>query len=122
MGQFYGGTVWDPVLILAQILTLQCLFYVTLGVFLFILVGASLRLSTSWSVHILNNPCERHWLRAGPYVPHLSLTYALSSEWVHFGTFTCWMVVLASVCTALACAVYLLFVVRCRDPEQAKLM
>jgi hypothetical protein len=31
--------VWDPTLIISQILTLQCLLYLTLGVFLAILLG-----------------------------------------------------------------------------------
>ncbi|KAL0310261.1 UNVERIFIED_CONTAM: hypothetical protein Scaly_2946400 [Sesamum calycinum] len=36
---FYGAVVWDPWLIVAQIVCLQCLYYLTLGVFLSILVG-----------------------------------------------------------------------------------
>lgn len=36
---FYGATVWDPVLIVAQIITIQCLFYVSLGLLLWILLG-----------------------------------------------------------------------------------
>ncbi|XP_077212258.1 uncharacterized protein LOC143858777 isoform X2 [Tasmannia lanceolata] len=36
---FYGATVWDPWLIIAQIVCLQCLYYLTLGLFLSILVG-----------------------------------------------------------------------------------
>ncbi|XP_062155936.1 uncharacterized protein LOC133863835 isoform X2 [Alnus glutinosa] len=36
---FYGSVVWDPWLIVAQIVCLQCLYYLTLGVFLTILVG-----------------------------------------------------------------------------------
>jgi hypothetical protein len=35
----YGMQVWDPVLIIAQIISLQCLFYLTLGVFDAILIG-----------------------------------------------------------------------------------
>ena len=31
--------VWDPVLIISQIVSLQCLFYLTLGVFDAILIG-----------------------------------------------------------------------------------
>lgn len=37
---FYGTAVWDPVLIVAQIVTLQCLFYLSLGALLFLFVGA----------------------------------------------------------------------------------
>lgn len=36
---FYGAVVWDPWLIVAQIVSLQCLYYLTLGVFMEILVG-----------------------------------------------------------------------------------
>lgn len=36
---FYGKVVWDPFLIVAQIVCLQCLYYLTLGVFLALLVG-----------------------------------------------------------------------------------
>jgi len=36
---FYGSNVWDPVLISAQILTIQCVFYLTFGLALWMLVG-----------------------------------------------------------------------------------
>ncbi|KAK4410569.1 protein SYS1 [Sesamum angolense] len=36
---FYGAVAWDPWLIVAQIVCLQCLYYISLGVFLSILVG-----------------------------------------------------------------------------------
>ncbi|RYQ91455.1 hypothetical protein Ahy_B09g097332 isoform B [Arachis hypogaea] len=36
---FYGVVVWDPGLILAQIVYFQCLYYVTLSFFLAILIG-----------------------------------------------------------------------------------
>lgn len=36
---FYGTIVWDPWLILAQIVCLQCLYYLTLGFFTVLLVG-----------------------------------------------------------------------------------
>jgi hypothetical protein len=36
---FYGSVSWDPWLIVAQIFCLQCLYYLSLGVFLTILVG-----------------------------------------------------------------------------------
>jgi len=38
-GGFYGTTVFDPILIVAQIIVLQCIWYLTLGVFLQILRG-----------------------------------------------------------------------------------
>lgn len=36
---FYGAVAWDPWMIVAQIVCLQCLYYLTLGLFLGILVG-----------------------------------------------------------------------------------
>lgn len=38
---FYGATIWDPVLIIAQIVAIQCLFYVSLGLLLWVLLGTS---------------------------------------------------------------------------------
>ena len=36
---FYGATVWDPWLIITQIITVQCLFYLSFGLLLYILLG-----------------------------------------------------------------------------------
>lgn len=36
---FYGAMIWDPWLILAQIVCIQSLYYVSLGVFLWAFVG-----------------------------------------------------------------------------------
>ncbi|GJM94019.1 hypothetical protein PR202_ga10630 [Eleusine coracana subsp. coracana] len=36
---FYGAMVWDPWLIVSQIVCIQCLYYLTLGVLMSILVG-----------------------------------------------------------------------------------
>lgn len=36
---FYGAVVWDPWLIVAQIVCLQCVYYLTLGLLLSLLVG-----------------------------------------------------------------------------------
>ncbi|VAH77301.1 unnamed protein product [Triticum turgidum subsp. durum] len=36
---FYGAMVWDPWLIVAQIVCLQCLYYLGLGLFMALLVG-----------------------------------------------------------------------------------
>ena len=38
---FYGTSVWDPVLIIAQILSVQSLFYIGLGTTLFVFLGAT---------------------------------------------------------------------------------
>ena len=39
---FYGAQVWDPVYIVAQIVVVQCLFYTSLGLLLWLLVGVLL--------------------------------------------------------------------------------
>lgn len=36
----YGREVWDPVLICAQIVAVQCLYYLGLGLLMSLLVGA----------------------------------------------------------------------------------
>lgn len=36
---FYGAMVWDPWLIVSQIVCLQCLYYLSLGVAMALLVG-----------------------------------------------------------------------------------
>ncbi|CAK9211511.1 unnamed protein product [Sphagnum troendelagicum] len=36
---FYGAMVWDPWLILAQIVCIQCLYYISLGILLYAFVG-----------------------------------------------------------------------------------
>jgi protein SYS1 len=35
----YGATVWDPLLIVAQIISVQCLFYLSLGLWLTVFLG-----------------------------------------------------------------------------------
>jgi protein SYS1 len=37
----YGATVWDPLLIVAQIISVQCLFYLSLGLWLTVFLGAA---------------------------------------------------------------------------------
>ena len=38
-GTLYGATVWSPTLIIAQIIAVQCAFYVCLGLLAWLLVG-----------------------------------------------------------------------------------
>ena len=38
-GQLYGSGLWDPVMILAQIAAMQCLYYISLGILLSLFVG-----------------------------------------------------------------------------------
>ncbi|KAK9834018.1 hypothetical protein WJX81_003396 [Elliptochloris bilobata] len=82
---FYGAQVWDPLLILAQIVTLQCLFYLSLGALLFLFVG--------------------------PWVSRLALEHCLDDRYLNFHSFLGWMVTAANVANALVAAVCLVFVV-----------
>lgn len=83
---FYGSTVWDPVLISAQILTIQCLFYLTLGLALWILVG--------------------------PYVSgHLVLEAFFGSSLLGVHNFVGWMAILATILNSLPVSLTILFVV-----------
>ena len=43
---FYGGNIWDPIYILVQILTVQCLYYLGFGAMLYVLVGPTVRVLT----------------------------------------------------------------------------
>mmetsp|Transcript_15750 Transcript_15750/g.40150 ORF Transcript_15750/g.40150 Transcript_15750/m.40150 type:complete len:104 (+) Transcript_15750:97-408(+) len=84
---FYGSSVWDPVLILAQIVTLQCLFYICFGLFLYMFMGLS---------------------PAGP----LTVKYVFDYAAISVQTFRGWMVILTFLSSALAGALGLYIVVR----------
>ncbi|XP_061995125.1 uncharacterized protein LOC133713016 [Rosa rugosa] len=82
---FYGALVWDPWLIIVQIVCLQCLHYLTLGLFLTILVGTR--------------------------VSRMSLAYYFDFATLTVSTVTGRCVIASFVLTALAGAVYLLFLI-----------
>ncbi|KAK9903248.1 hypothetical protein WJX75_000688 [Coccomyxa subellipsoidea] len=82
---FYGASVWDPWLIIAQIVTVQCLYYLSFGLLLYLLLG--------------------------PYVTHLSFQHVFDDASMDLHSFTGWMVVLTNVINSLAAALSLMFVV-----------
>ncbi|PRQ50847.1 hypothetical protein RchiOBHm_Chr2g0137751 [Rosa chinensis] len=82
---FYGALVWDPWLIVVQIVCLQCLYYLTLGLFLAILVGTR--------------------------VSRMSLVYFFDYATLTISTVTGWCVVTSFVLSALASAGYLLLLI-----------
>ncbi|XAR67734.1 hypothetical protein NMG60_11002617 [Bertholletia excelsa] len=84
-GMFYGPVAWDPWLILAQIVCLQCLYYLTLGVFMTLLVGTR--------------------------VSRLSLVYFFDYATVAASIVTGWCVIAAFLLSSLAGAVYLLYLI-----------
>ncbi|KAJ7951803.1 Protein SYS1 like [Quillaja saponaria] len=82
---FYGAAVWDPWLIVAQIVCLQCLYYLTLGAFLGILVGTR--------------------------VSRMSLVYFFDYATITTSTVTGWFVIASFLLSSLAGAGYMIFVI-----------
>ncbi|XP_054781256.1 uncharacterized protein LOC129294956 isoform X1 [Prosopis cineraria] len=82
---FYGAVVWDPWLIVAQIVCLQCLYYITLGVFLSILVGTR--------------------------VSRLSLVYFFDYVTITTSTVTGWCVIASFLLSSFAGSVYMLYLI-----------
>ncbi|KAL5839856.1 hypothetical protein ACOSQ4_012464 [Xanthoceras sorbifolium] len=82
---FYGAVVWDLWLIVAQIVCLQCLYYLTLGVFLAILVGTR--------------------------VSRLSLVYIFDFATITASTVTGWSVIASMLLTSVAGAGYMLYLI-----------
>lgn len=83
---FYGSQVWDPILIVAQIVTIQCLFYISYGLLLWILVG--------------------------PYASgHLTLEHFFGAGWLGIHSFVAWMAILANICNALPASLSIVLVV-----------
>ncbi|KAF3536681.1 hypothetical protein F2Q69_00021233 [Brassica cretica] len=82
---FYGTAVWDPWLIVGQIVCLQCSFYLSLGVFMILFLG----------------------LR----VPRLSLVYFFDYATLTTSTLTGWCVIASFLCASLAGAVCMIFLV-----------
>ncbi|GAB4850175.1 hypothetical protein Ancab_029470 [Ancistrocladus abbreviatus] len=82
---FYGAVVWDPWFIVAQIVCLQCLYYLTFGVFSAILVGSR--------------------------VSRMSLVYFFDFATVTASTLTGWCVIASLLLSSLAgagCMLYLI--------------
>ncbi|KAK4774136.1 hypothetical protein SAY87_029155 [Trapa incisa] len=82
---FYGAVVWDPWLIVAQIVTLQCLHYLTLGVFLTLIVGSR--------------------------VSRMSLVYFFDFATVSIATITGWCVIASCMLAALVGAMFMLYLI-----------
>lgn len=82
---FYGALVWDPWLIVSQIICIQCLNYVSLGLSL--------------------------WLLVGMHVPRFTLKYFFDYSMITISSITGWCAIVAFFLNALAGAVFLLLVV-----------
>ncbi|XP_047342415.1 protein SYS1 homolog [Impatiens glandulifera] len=83
---FYGAAVWDPYLIIAQIVCLQCLYYISLGGFTAVLIGTR--------------------------VSRLSLVYFFDYVTVSTSTVTGWCVIASFTFSSLAGAVFMLYLVQ----------
>ncbi|KAI3521623.1 hypothetical protein L1887_11094 [Cichorium endivia] len=82
---FYGSVVWDPWLIVAQIVCIQCLYYLTLGFFMAILVGTR--------------------------VSMMSLVYFFDYATITISTVTGWCVITSFLLTSVAGAGFLLYLI-----------
>ncbi|XP_031485207.1 uncharacterized protein LOC116254167 [Nymphaea colorata] len=82
---FYGSVVWDPLLIVSQIVCLQCLYYLTLGLFMWILVGTR--------------------------VSRLTLVYFFDYSTLTASTITGWCTMSSFLLTALAGAGYMFLLI-----------
>ncbi|XP_061338528.1 uncharacterized protein LOC133285337 [Gastrolobium bilobum] len=82
---FFGSVIWDPCLIVAQIVCIQCLYYITLGLFLSILVGT--------------------------HVSRMSLVYFFDFVTITTSTLTGWCVIASFFFTSIAGAVYMLYLI-----------
>ncbi|KAI3777806.1 hypothetical protein L1987_47609 [Smallanthus sonchifolius] len=80
---FYGSVVWDPWLIVAEIVCIQCLYYLTLGVFMTVLVGTR--------------------------VSRMSLVYFFDYATITLSTVTGWCVIASFVLSSIAGAGFLLY-------------
>ncbi|VAH61440.1 hypothetical protein VPH35_044582 [Triticum aestivum] len=82
---FYGAMVWDPWLIVAQIVCLQCLYYLGLGLFMALLVGTR--------------------------VPRLTLLYLFDFATLTPRTTTGWCAIASFLLAAIAGAGFMFYVI-----------
>ena len=121
-----GAYVWDPAVILAQIVALQAAFYALLGALLAVLVGAWLRVYVCVCVVVSGRreigtesvapPASANRKtdathpptpQPGPYAGDggVTLAHVFSSSKLDFGSFAGWMAVVANAAAALGAAV-----------------
>lgn len=81
----YGASVWDPVLIVFQIVSLQCLFYLSLGLWQAVFIG--------------------------PYVGRLTILYLFSYKTFNVHTYVGWISIVSALLNAVLSAVFLLWIV-----------
>ena len=125
-GVLFGAASWNPATIIAQILLLQFLFYVSLGMLYWMLVRecrsialATPRLPSRVATVAAATANHRQTpFAAGPYVPGLSLHNFFNWHWISFSSFQGWMVSIACFSNALLAAVYLRLVVSGGGPRR----
>ena len=128
-GVLFGPAAWDPVAITAQIVALQCLYYLSLGLLYKLIVGecagnnhaagrsrqrphtAALPARRQPPLFPARTPATCRLPPAGPYVPSLTLYHFFDWRWVSFRSFQGWMVCVAAFTNAAIAALYLRFLV-----------
>lgn len=121
-GVLFGREAWNPWQISGQIIAVQALYYLSLGVLYKLVVGEFAGAGPGWrqcccflpptaAASPSNHPPGMP-LPAGPYVPGLSLHDMFDWRRASFRSFQGWMVTLATVANALLAAFVLRYIVR----------
>mmetsp|Transcript_36001 Transcript_36001/g.101958 ORF Transcript_36001/g.101958 Transcript_36001/m.101958 type:complete len:227 (-) Transcript_36001:132-812(-) len=83
---FYGANIWDPALIISQIVALQCMCYLSLGVL--------------------------QWVIISPYHhSHLTLHFLFDWRYINVHSFTGWLSVITCILNSFLCSAYLMVLV-----------
>lgn len=103
--------VWDPTLIIAQIVSLQCLLYLTLGVFEAILLG-KVRCFDIYAMFPCTSGAHAPCCGSpGPFVGELSILDVFGWRSFTISHFSGWMIICANMGTACLGALYLMWIV-----------
>jgi hypothetical protein len=119
-----GPQVWDPVMIVGQIVSVQCLFYITLGLWQTVLVGEAQRARTRTPLPLPPSASPRLWhaprcplipplapRAAGPLVRHLTISFMLDWRTLNVESRLGWMTLLSHLLNAPVAAIMLMWIV-----------
>mmetsp|Transcript_12747 Transcript_12747/g.20643 ORF Transcript_12747/g.20643 Transcript_12747/m.20643 type:complete len:168 (-) Transcript_12747:632-1135(-) len=103
-GTFYGGVSFDPLLTIGQILTMQCLFYLSLAAFLKVTVGfEGLTLGEFFDSEAITTSTTKGWLTIGAFC---------CAAFTGSG-FLCVVIGRAKKCLDFAATVHILHLINC---------
>lgn len=115
---FLGPNVWDPWQIIAQIVAVQCLYYLSYGLLLWgllgetaALIGCSLLPTNCAEQHSHLNISEASAAAAGPYVDGLELKHLFDWRWLTLHEFRGWMLATGVVLNSILAALYIMVLV-----------